>query len=95
MHQFGSHPIHENLTLYEGLPLQGLWEARQAGSFLNFFYSTIRCGGALFWGGGNHRTQNGNNPPIISEYYDFVGKSSMKIRIRNIRYFYVHLACIG
>jgi hypothetical protein len=39
MHRFGSHPIHENLTLYEGLPLQGLWEARQAGSFLNFLFN--------------------------------------------------------
>ena len=27
----GSHQNNENLTLYEGLPLQGLSEARQAG----------------------------------------------------------------
>ena len=89
-----SYPIHENLTLYEGLPPQGLSEARRAGCFLNLLFP-IRRWGALFWGGGNHRIQNGNNPRIIAEYDDFQGKSSMKKRIGNIRYFYVHLSCIG
>ena len=33
MNRFGSHQNHENLILYEGLPHQGLSEARRAGSF--------------------------------------------------------------
>jgi hypothetical protein len=37
MHRFGSHPNHKNLTLYEGLPPQGL-SLGTAGKefFLNF-----------------------------------------------------------
>ncbi len=34
MNRFGSHPNHENHPLYEGLPHQGISEARRAGSFL-------------------------------------------------------------
>ena len=33
MNRSGSLPNHENLTVYEGLPPQGLSEARRAGSF--------------------------------------------------------------
>ena len=36
MNLFGSHPNHENHAIYEGPLDQGLSEARQAGSFLNF-----------------------------------------------------------
>jgi hypothetical protein len=46
---------HENHTLYEGSPLQGFFEARRAGFFLNLFV-TGPPRGALFWGGGIHRT---------------------------------------
>jgi hypothetical protein len=48
MNQFGSNPNHENRKIYEGHPLQGLSEARQAKRFLNW-WSPIRSGG-------NHRT---------------------------------------
>ena len=33
LNRFGSHQNHENLTLYEGTPPQGLSEARRGGSF--------------------------------------------------------------
>ncbi len=45
MNQFGSNPIHANLTLYEVLPHQGFSDAQRAESFL-IFYSPIRRGGA-------------------------------------------------
>jgi len=38
MNRLGSLTIHENLTLYEGLPPQGLSELRRAGSF-NFSFT--------------------------------------------------------
>ena len=52
MNRFGSHLNHENLILYEGLPLQGLSEARRGTEFfLNFLVidpplgRSVRCGG--------------------------------------------------
>jgi len=36
MNRFSSHPNHENHAIYEGLPHQGLSEARRAGSFFEW-----------------------------------------------------------
>ena len=36
MNRFGSHPNHENRTIYEGPPHQGLSKARRPGSFFEF-----------------------------------------------------------
>ncbi len=90
-----SHPIHENLTLYEGLPPQGLSEARRAGCFLNFFYHRSAAGVPCFGAAAIIVYRMETIPVLYAEYDDFQGKSSMKKRIGNIRYFYVHLSCIG
>jgi hypothetical protein len=54
MNRFSSHRNHENLTLYEGLPPQGLSEARQAGSFFKNL-SPIHRTGSPVGGSGIHR----------------------------------------
>ena len=53
MNRFDSPPNHENLTLYKGVPHQGLSEARRAGSFFILFTNLQR--GSPVLGGGNHR----------------------------------------
>jgi len=50
MNQFGSHPIHENLTLYEGLPPQGLSKAQWGKEVFFNFFSHQSAAGASLWG---------------------------------------------
>ena len=54
MNRFGSHPIHENIILYEGLLPQGLSEARREGSFFTILFAHLPRGRPI-GGGGNHR----------------------------------------
>jgi len=54
VHERESHQNHENRNLYEGLPPQGLSEARRAGVFLYLVTEPPR--GRPFGGGGIHRT---------------------------------------
>ena len=72
MNRFGSPPIHENHSQYEGPPTSDLYEARRAGSFFSF-QLTIRSLGAPSRAVAYIVTngQRGNNPRIISEYCDF------------------------
>jgi len=49
MNRFDSPLNHENRTIYEGPPPQGLSEARRAGSFLDFSRRSVA-------GGSSHRT---------------------------------------
>jgi hypothetical protein len=56
MNRLGSLSNHENLTLYEGLPPQGLSEARRAGSFFNFLFTDPPRGRPV-GGGGNYRNR--------------------------------------
>jgi len=44
MNRSGSLPNHENLTLYEGLPPQGLSGTRRAGSVFLFFIHQSAAG---------------------------------------------------
>ena len=77
MNRFGSHPNHENCSLYEGSPPQGLSEALRAGSFFEF-KSPIRRGGVPSGAATIIVTdgQGGNNSHMIYEHYDFHRKCS-------------------
>ena len=70
MNQSSSHPNHENRTIYEEPPPQGLSVARD-GSFLNFCNRSATqeapSGAVAFIVPEGDR---GNNPRIIAEYYD-------------------------
>jgi hypothetical protein len=57
MNRFGSDQNHENHILYEELPLQGLSEARRAGSFFLNFLVVDPPQGRPVGDGGNHRTR--------------------------------------
>ena len=67
-------------------PASGPLRGTAGREFFKFLF-TGPLRGRPVGGGSNHRIQNGNNPRFISEYYDFHGKCSMKIRIGNIKYF--------
>ena len=73
MNRFGSHPIHENHSQYEGPLTHDLSEALTVRKFFLTVQSTIRRGGAPSGAAAYLVTngQRGNNPRIISEYYDF------------------------
>ncbi len=51
-----SHQNHENLTLYKGLPAQGLSEGRAGRGFFLIFSHRF-TGGRSFGGGDIHRTR--------------------------------------
>jgi hypothetical protein len=77
MNRFGSHPNHENRIIYKGPPPQGLSGARRAGSFFEFSvtdppHKEAPLAAAIIVPDG----KGGNNPRIISEYYDFHRKTS-------------------
>jgi hypothetical protein len=65
------HPNHENGPLYDGSPPQGIYEARQAGNFLNLVTDPPRkpCFGEAAFIVLN--VYGGNNPRIMSECYSF------------------------
>ena len=78
MNRTGSLPIHENLTVYDRLPLQGLCEARRGREFFEFCLPIRRWGdpsgaAAIIVSEG----ESDSNPRIISEYFDFLGKCSI------------------
>ena len=81
MNRFGSHPNHENRTIYEAAPPQGISEAQRAGSFLHFSHRSAAQEaplGAVAYIVTN--VQRGNNFHIISEYYDFHRNSLVRTR---------------
>ena len=76
MNRTGSLPIHENLTLYDRLPPQGLWEARWGNEFFEFCLPIRRWGdpsgaAAIIVSEG----ESDSNARIISEYLIFMGNS--------------------
>jgi len=78
MNRSGSLPNHENLTLYDRLPPQGLFRGTAGqGVFLNLL--TNPSLGAPSWAATIivSEGESGSNPRIISEYFDFHGKCSM------------------
>jgi hypothetical protein len=86
MNRLGSHPNHENLTLYHRLPPQGLCEARRGREFFLIFIHRSAAQeapsgvSAIIVSEG----ESGSNPRIISEYYDFHGNSycyDMKFKV--------------
>ena len=74
MNRCGSHPIHENLTLYEGLPPQGLSLGTAGREFFFNFLFTDPPRGRPVGGGGIYRTLwiEGEQSHILSEYYDLI-----------------------
>jgi len=78
MNRSGLLPVHENLTLYDRLPPQGLCEARRGREFFEFCLP-IRRRGAPTWAAAIIVSEgvSGSNPRTISEYFDFHGKCSI------------------
>jgi len=85
MNRSGSLTNHENLPLYEGLPSQGLFRGTAGWEFFfNFLFTDPPRGrpvgaAAIIEPEG----QNGNNPRSIAEYYDFMGKCSVRSETLN------------
>jgi len=80
MNQSSSHPNHENQTINEETPPQGLSEARRAGCFLIFCHQSAEQE-APSWAAAFivPDGEKGNKPRTISEYYDFHRKSQKQI----------------
>ncbi len=68
MNLFGSPPNHENRTVYEETPLQGLFRGTAGRESFFKFLVTNPPRGRPFGKGGNHRTWwGGNNLHIVAE----------------------------
>ena len=77
MNRSGSLPNHENLTLYDRLPHQGLCEARRGRELFWILLTNPPRGAPSVAAIIVSEGESGSNSRIISEYHDFHGKCSI------------------